>query len=258
MLPLIFPPEQVELMQRVANHQHWIEDLFQRWSVVAEPCRAGLARLGYTPGLARCGEPIAALDPLVYAMGLLGLQEWRWKATVGMTETGTVRSIPASCVIGSSRKAKWRRGFTEPVFSKIASELNAAGAAKDTGQGAVYSHLSGFPIVIAGEGKNRVREYQRHSIDIVAQLSTWAMPAPAFLRLCKSPLNSDVCLIRVLPNAYVPEGLGTLPFPEFGVPLLERYGVEWDRCWGPSYWRTSSSVVKARLGICAEGWALED
>ncbi|QXW20201.1 hypothetical protein KXJ72_18030 (plasmid) [Comamonas aquatica] len=245
-------------MQRVASHQHCIEDLFQRWSEVAESERVKLAHKGYKPCLARSGEPVVALDPLVYAMGLLGLQDWRWKATVGMTESGIVRSIPPSCVIGSSRKAKWRRGFSEQEFRQIAVELNAAAEAKDTGQGAVYSHLVGFPIVIAGEGKNRVREYQRHNIDIVAQLSTWAMPAPAFLRLCKSPLNSDVCLIRVLPNASVPEGLGTLPFPEFGVPLLERYGVEWDRCWGPRYWRTSSSVVKARLEICAEGWALED
>lgn len=263
--PLIFPSDLVEVMKKAAHEKNRIEYIYQNWNEKSNEEKKEFARQGLVPCNNHYGRRIEALDPLVFAFGLLGLQDWRLHAANFLKSGNLVRSINPWCVIGSTRKRQWLKGIDKERFLGWAATMNAASQAQDTGQGAVCDHLKGFPILIAGEGKNRVREFQKHNIELVAQVHTWTLPEAQYLRLYRSPINRTICLIRVLPNPEidtdrgpVPEGLGVLPFPEFGVELLENYGVQWDRGWGRKYWRTVKAQVRAREKVSSRGWSLED
>lgn len=101
----------------------------------------------------------------------------------------------------------------------------------DDSQRAIGHWFEPFPLVLMGEGKNRVDLYREHDLPLLVQLRIAAL-APAASLMLKPVLGCDnLVALECLDASFWRDGerIALLPFPDLAVPLLRAYGVQWAR-----------------------------
>ncbi len=227
---------------------------------------AGERRACETQGLApeidkRTGEPIYALSPHVFVLGTLGMgkRQWMYRSTRELADAEGIRKVDPWVVAGATRKPAWFE--TPDEFEVFASRLDQATLDGEPLVRSTTEWIKPFPLLIAGEGKNRVETYQKVQRPLVTHVTVREFVPAKTLRLYRSIWNSSVWLLRVVGDEptwwseNLEPGYSVLPFPEVGVPLLQAYGVEVDRGWG---WRMRASMGAQKLAssrVRAAGWS---
>ncbi len=90
-----------------------------------------------------------------------------------------------------------------------------------------YEKIGALPLYIAIEGKNRVRLFQQHQIDIRARVVQIGYPSHGELQLHKYVLSDNYAL-SCSNDLFIHQDNHTvlLLYPEITVPLFESYGVK--------------------------------
>ncbi len=259
---LTFAAAEMLLARKVIDFKLQLENVARQWFDFDAGERRACEAQGLAPEIdKRTGDPIYALSPHVFVLGTLGMGKRRWMycSTRELVEEAGTKEVDPWLVVGATRKPEW---FDPPQeFDVFASRLDQETLAGNPLVMSTTEWIKPFPLLIAGEGKNRVETYQKEGRPLITHVTVREFVPASTLRLYRSIWNSSVWLLRVVGEEanWWSEGLepgySVLPFPDVGVPLLQAYGVQVDRGWG---WRMRASTGAQKLAsrrVRAAGWS---
>lgn len=140
-------------------------------------------------------------------------------------ERGQDIEIPPWAVLGWVRKDEYRETPARPIrqLKEAARDVNSCEAEAST------SFWSGFPLFLAGEGKNRTQLHRLAGVHRRAVVRE--MPFPALDGFVASPVPFFPWAVSIRSDAHP---VHVLPFRELTQELVAKLGLRWspDPCWG--------------------------
>lgn len=265
---LSFSHEDVMLGRAVIHLKRKYEAIARGWASFPKDERKCLERQNLQPQThSTTGQLVYAFEPDKFIFATLGINSW---GHASYNPKGSqLASVDSWFVAGGLRKKKWFN-FDRNEFQQLIPVFDAATSSDNSGNGSFTSWLKPFPLLWAGEGKNRIQSYQDTNNDLFTSVTTCEFLPAASLRLYQSVFNNSVWLLRYVGgidsnwdqriqrhSGYKEHGFdkAILPFPEVGVPLLLKYGVKVDRGWGAPWRLIKSAEIKESARIRSAGWS---
>lgn len=264
-LPL-FDADMMKSGRAVISLKQRFEKIARSWPTLSAEGRRQYELAHMAPELNETtGQFVYALQPDHFILSLMGMRRWL-HACYEVEQQNALIEVDPWLVAGGLRKQSWI-SMLPSTFLDFADALDRATFDKDSSVGSFTHWLKPFPLLWAGEGKNRVESYQETERQLLTNVEVCRFLPSQSLRLYKSAINDTVWLVR-----YVGElssewtsrmdrygepstPMQVLPFPDLAVPLLQRYGVKIDRGWGWP-WRISraAQLRESRL-VRSVGWS---
>ena len=139
---------------------------------------------------------------------------------------GDLCRVPAWACVGWNRKQ--RPALPAAEAADVARDLDEQ-TRRNVDERSIGHWLAPFPLVLMGEGQNRVDLYEEHGLPLMTQLRIASIAPAASLRLQRVFGCKDLAALHCDDARFWLHGQATalLPFPALAVPVLEAYGVRW-------------------------------
>jgi hypothetical protein len=113
------------------------------------------------------------------------------------------------------------RNYSEDVTPDYLNGINQASLLNENKP--IYYKVGDLPLYMAKEGKNRVKIFAEHNVEIFCQVICKPYPAPDLLLIHETYLQNGVYFVSCKDYE---GGLVQVVYPEVILPLLRAYGVQ--------------------------------
>lgn len=262
---LTFPTDVAKLGRAIITLKRSFEGIARTWPSLSQEDRRDYEKANMAPQLeGDSGRHVYAFWPDRFVFSVLGMRQGS-HACYESNGDRILRKVDPWHVAGGLRKRQWI-DMRPAEFLGFADELDNATAQGDTPESSTH-WLKPFPLLWAGEGKNRIQMYQDTQRPLLTNADACQFLPPGALRLYRSVVDDSVWMLRFIEEALSPDWatrmmrMGAspkaqvLPFPKVAVPLLLHYGVKVDRGWGLPWRIGKSAQAKESRLVRSSGWS---